>query len=311
MSNRRILYFSKNFAEPMGGVKTAYNHVRVLLDNGFNAAIILCGPNDDHSNSANVPELTFDENMKFQRDDIVVLPEGWRDYIRIFGASPLRTIVFCQNNYYVYDGLGDSRNHEELGIDRVFGGSQFITKSLEKQLGYKNMAIVPYAIDPEIYRSLEKSRQIAYMPRKMPLEARFVRGEFKRLFPHFADIPWVIIDKMTEGEVAAIMGESAVFVSFNRLDALGLPPLEAMSSGCILAGFLGGGGAEYATHENGFWCDPEDWHGAAEAAAAALEAFGTEVGAKMIRHGHDAVAHYSVRNMKDALLKFWDHEITL
>jgi glycosyltransferase involved in cell wall biosynthesis len=320
LNNKRIFYLSANFQNVSGGVKTAYIHVRVLLDNGFNASIVLCGP-DSHIrgadrnryflNSADVPELTLDENMTFHKNDIVVLPEGWGDYIKHFGATPLRTIVFCQNNYYIYRGLGNARNYEELGIDRVFCGSEFMTKSLKEQLGYENTPIVPYAINPKIYRPLEKSRQIAYMPRKMALEASFVEGEFKRLFPHFADVPWMKIDKMAEVKAAEIMGQSMVFVSFNRLDALGLPPLEAMSSGCILTGFLGGGGVEYATHENGFWCDPEDWRGAAEAVAAALEAFGTEVGANMIRHGHDTAARYSARNMKDALLRFWGHEVTL
>ncbi|MDA1310901.1 MAG: hypothetical protein O2985_15005, partial [Proteobacteria bacterium] len=215
------------------------------------AAIVLCDSDSNNWNSMDVPEFTFDPRMTFQRNDIVVLPEGWHNYIERFGSSPLRTIVFCQNSYYIYDGLGDARSYEELGVDRVFCGSEFMAKGLKEQLGYENTPMVPYAIDPEIYRPLGKLRQVAYMPRKMPLEAGFVRGEFKRLFPDLADVPWVKIENMAEAEAATVMGESAVFVSFNRLDALGLPPLEAMSSDCILAGFLGGG-AGGVWHRS--WC---------------------------------------------------------
>ena len=44
----------------------------------------------------------------------------------------------------------------------------------------------------------------------------------------------------------------------SRLEGFGLPPLEAMASGCLVVGFTGFGGLEYATKENGFWCGEDD-----------------------------------------------------
>jgi glycosyltransferase involved in cell wall biosynthesis len=34
-------------------------------------------------------------------------------------------------------------------------------------------------------------------------------------------------------------------------------PAEAMASGCIVVGYTGTGGLEYATPQNGFWFSPE------------------------------------------------------
>ena len=309
MKNRRILYFSRNFGSPSGGVKTAYRHVRILRENGFDAAILLTTVEDADPNGADVPEIIFEPTMPFDTSDIIVIPEGWHNHIVRFGSSPLRTIIFCQNHFYIHDGLQDARDYEELGVDRVFCGTAFIAQGLRDELGYENTTIIPYAIDAARFTPRVKLRQIAYMPRKMPTEASFVQGSFKRRYPLYQEIPWVKIVDMEEADVARILGESAIFVSFSRLDGLGLPPLEAMASGCILTGFLGNGGAEFATPQNGLWCAPEDWRGATDAIASAVDAFGTETGDHLVQEGIKTAAHYSDQSMRDALLTFWSDEL--
>jgi glycosyltransferase involved in cell wall biosynthesis len=58
---------------------------------------------------------------------------------------------------------------------------------------------------------------------------------------------WILvpIHDMHESEVAAILRESAIFLSFSQREGFGLPPLEAISCGCIVIGYHGGGGEEY------------------------------------------------------------------
>jgi glycosyltransferase involved in cell wall biosynthesis len=80
----------------------------------------------------------------------------------------------------------------------------------------------------------------------------------------------VPIDGMTRQQCADVLRQSAVFASFSHLEGLGLPPLEAAACGCIVAGFTGGGGQDYATPSNGFWVDEGDHEGFAHALDAAL-----------------------------------------
>ena len=47
-------------------------------------------------------------------------------------------------------------------------------------------------------------------------------------------------------------------------------PLEAMASGCIVVGFHGSGGLEYATDANGIWLRPDHLEAAADALAQAV-----------------------------------------
>jgi glycosyltransferase involved in cell wall biosynthesis len=67
-------------------------------------------------------------------------------------------------------------------------------------------------------------------------------------------IPWIAIDNADEAKVANLLGESAIFLATSLYEGFGLPPLEAMACGCVVVGFHGYGGLEYARPDNGFWC---------------------------------------------------------
>lgn len=96
-----------------------------------------------------------------------------------------------------------------------------------------------------------KEKIIAYMPRKRPVEAAFIKDIFRYTYPEYDDWQWHAIDNVSEAEAAAVMARAGVFLALSRLESLGLSPLEAMASGCIVAGFTGIGGQEYARPENG------------------------------------------------------------
>ncbi len=55
----------------------------------------------------------------------------------------------------------------------------------------------------------------------------------------------VRIERMSEAEVAAALRTSYLFLSMNRADGFGLPPAEAIASGCRVIGFHGMGGREF------------------------------------------------------------------
>ena len=70
---------------------------------------------------------------------------------------------------------------------------------------------------------------------------------------------------MDEAQVARLLGESEILLSLSQRESLGLVPLEAMSCGCLVAGFHGQGGLEYTSLGNGFWFGSDDELGVAEA----------------------------------------------
>ena len=107
---------------------------------------------------------------------------------------------------------------------------------------------VRQAIDPGTFYSGDpKTRSIAYMPRKRPDEAKEVlailgaRGALEGW-----DLTPII--NRSEAETAEILRRASVFLSFSHREGYGLPPAEALASGCVVAGFHGFGGRDISPH---------------------------------------------------------------
>lgn len=306
-SRRRIIYLSRRFGYPLGGVKISYRHVELLRKNGFDAYILLVNQDDDKFVDVKVPELRPGRDFAVRPNDVYIVPEPWAPQLRHVGALENPSYVFVQNHYYMYHGLRGARSYQELGISGVFCCGDVIADALKKQL-HVDAGVVHNGIDLGLYRPLEKKRQIAYMPRKMRKGAFYAQSCFRQRFPELADVAWVEIDKMTEAEVVRHLGESPVFLTLGRMEGFGLPPLEAMASGCAIVGFHGDGGREFATKDNGFWCDPEDWDAVVEGLGSAISDF-DKGNHRMIEAGKATAASYGLDRMERELVAFWDQEL--
>lgn len=308
-SAHRIIYLSKHFGYPLGGVRIAHHHVEILRRNGFDARILLV----DGQRDAYFPGLDGEATMalpfKVERGDLIVIPEPWDGFIRRFSTQPVRRYVFCQNHYYIFPGLGTCRNYAEAGIDTVFCCSEVIAAFLTGVMGLSRAPIIHNAIDHAVFSPRPKRRQIAVMPRKMKVEAQFIAGCFRLRHPDLADVPWIDIVDMPEAEVARILGESAVFLALGRNEGFGLPPIEAMASGCLVVGFTGDGGRSFATPENGLWCQPEDWLGCTDLLAQALREFDADGGRRRVAAGTATASAYTLDRMERELVAFWDAEV--
>ena len=131
---------------------------------------------------------------------------------------------------------------------------------------------MPYGIDTGVFKPAQTKREaIAYLPRKRPIEANYLRNSFRHAFPDLRGWDWWPLVNESEANVAAAMGEAGVFLSLGRLESLGLTPLEAMACGCIVAGFTGIGGQEYASPANGFWAAEDDFPSCIKQLRAAVE----------------------------------------
>ncbi|NQW10020.1 MAG: glycosyltransferase family 4 protein [Alphaproteobacteria bacterium] len=307
---RRIFYLSKHFGHPLGGVRIAYHHVAVLNRHGFDAAMLLVDGMKDNFFDTNVPVARLSPEHVIRPTDIYVIPEPWKYCLQRFAEFPVRRLVFCQNHFYLYHGLEDRWSFDDYGVHQVFCCSEVIAQYLQDIFDLKDVPIIHNGIDHDVFRPAPaKKRQIAYMPRKMKVESIFIRETFRRRHPQYADVPWVQITNRTEAQVGGILGESAVFMALGRIEGFGLPPLEAMASGCIVVGFTGDGGRSYATAENGLWCTPEDWMGTADALAQALGDFDRDGGRCWVEAGRVTADQYTLDRMEREIVAFWEAEV--
>lgn len=305
----RIIYLAaKNYEQPSGGVKQIFRCVERLAALGYNAMV---GVSDAAKRPAwieqSAPLLDLSQPVTVTPRDHVVLGELEGGHMRRLTNS--RRHIYVQNHYYVYNALENAFDWSALGIRDVIASSSEIARYLERTFKLTDVPIIPYVIDAKLFApASERRMQIAIMPRKRPLDATFLIGTFRRRHQHYADVPWVVLQNMSETRVAEELSRSAVFLSLSFREGFGIPPLEAMAAGCLVAGFTGGGGDSYATPENGLWAEDGDLEGCVDQVARALDICreqGTAY-AERRKAGHATVAAHDQASMDRALKAYWD-----
>lgn len=291
-----------------GGHHVIVDHVAALRALGLRAyALYLPRGGEVKRFACSAPVLLMGQHFQTKAGDVVVVPEPWRAVLKYFSDKPCRKIIHCQNPYYIFHAFADIRAIESAGYREMLSCSGYTTEML-RRFGFRHpIHTVRPALAPEFEpATAPKALQIAYMPRKRGNEAVFVIGLFKSLYPEYRDIPWVPIQDTSRAGVAAIMRASAVFAAFGFTEGLGLPPLEAMACGCLVAGFDGLGGADYSRPDNGFWVAEGDYFGFVHQVATAVQASQTPLWRQDLRtHCDQTLAPYSPSRFKAALTQAW------
>jgi glycosyltransferase involved in cell wall biosynthesis len=312
MTQRRIIYVLEHFPFPSGGVANIYRHVEILKAKGFAAYVALprTPPVDFYGTTA--PMLLHGGRPQPQAGDIWVIPEALTAYVKALAGAPVKRLMFCQNQYYLPFPARPGPGIAEFGVDGIVVCSQAVRKFFADVYGVPDLPILPCAVDPARFAPARtKRRQVAFMPLKLPADGPFIEAMLKRLYPRHGDIPWVAIKGVTQAAAARTLGESAVFLSLSCRESFGLPPLEAMASGCLVAGYHGDGGREYMTEQNGWWADMGDWRTCVDGLAAAFDLLdrGGEPLDAHRRAMAETVARYSPQNLEETLVAFWRQEL--
>ncbi|WP_029008265.1 glycosyltransferase [Azospirillum halopraeferens] len=301
----RVYYFVEQ-GRIAGGIKVAYRHVATLRRHGIDAVVV-------HARAErpawfpvpDVPVLAV-AGLSFTADDVVVLAEDARHSLRHPAIGPARKVVFCQNHFYLAGGLHGAPDLRRFGVEAVVTSGDVITAFIRRRLPGLPVATVHLAIDPALYRPAPaKALQVAVIPRKRPHEFRYIRDLLRHEHPDLCAIRWVVLENAREDQVAHVMAESAVFLSLARLEGVGLTGLEAMACGCAVTGFLGDGGREFATPDNGWWARDEDCEDAVRQLAACLAAVRDGTAAPRIAAGRATAARYTPQREEAELLAFW------
>ncbi len=266
--DQRIFIMSPDDTGPIGGVKQIYRHVDVLNKFGIKAWVLHRKKGFRCQWFVNrTPTISWSE-FQWKDDDILVLPEifGQRmaKSLRIEKHSTfinrsryweediaqIRKVIFNQNAYNTFARYGfDPQDLDTPYVDRSVLATIVVSEDsreyLQSVFPHHPIHRIHNAIDSRLFPyQQQKKKQICFMPRKHREEAQEVINiaKFRTGLGDFSIVP---IENRNESEVAGIMKESLVFLSFGYPEGFSLPPAEAMSCGCIVIGYHGGGGREY------------------------------------------------------------------
>ena len=259
----QIVFFCPPVATINGGIKHIFRMAEYLRQTGHDAVVFEQQAQRPGWFASTVPVCDQSILRPFDADkdnQIYVLPEDQPHILADFAKFPQRKVIYSQNHFYGALGIGEAQSYADYGVTHMLCSSRTIYDHCCDRHPSLIAAIIPCSIEPAIFKpAAEKRNIIAYMPRKRAIEATYIRDMFCFTYPHYRDWLWQELSGLNESDVAVAMGKAKVFLSLSRLEGFGLTPLEAMASGCVVAGFTGIGGRDYATNENGFWAAEDDF----------------------------------------------------
>jgi len=252
----RIVFLVPEVRGPTGGVKVICEHAARLREQGFDAWLYLpSGSNADSFWDLQVPALP---DWRPAADDLVIVPEVMPGAsiadVRRHGC---RIVLLVQNWITAHECLTGWPDPGTPPFDAVIAVSRVTQELAQRYLPQLPCWTVPPAVPlfaaPIPSGEGAAQEAIAIMPRKRPADAAYLRRMWPIAFPDLADVPWVEIDDLSHAEVMARLRRARYFVSLQDREGFGLPALEAMAAGCLVLGFTGLGGDEYANADNGVW----------------------------------------------------------
>lgn len=320
MVNRILYTLPQRMPSPAGGVTVTNRHVQHLLHLGY--PVYLLPPN-----GVDLPLWLEQPAPVWQGprhvigvNDVVVFGEYSRKIYEYLSTNEQRakSVYFCQNHFglqAVRSPYGEDRLNPIISrknTDCVMVVSHVSAVEVAHQVADVPIAVIPPEIADDQFRDQEKQKKIAYMPRKWPQVSEQILRRFRFRYPDHDDYEFIKIDGVSASRVASTLATAEIFLSLSRREGLGLPPLEAMASGCLVTGFDGEGGKDFATKDNGIWCPDGD----VEACVEGLHQLCLSAKRRDRAYHHRRAAgfatakRYGRHNFETKLTTFWQRFLT-
>lgn len=199
-------------------------------------------------------------------DDIWLIPEGWPHALLPGLRASCRTVIYVQNWAYFLSEWPAGLEPANLPVHYV-AVSHPVAWHIREVTG-RHAELLRPGIDTSLFHpaaekadSIQTKPVIGWMPRKNKALARQIREIMtaRCAFRHNTQPTWVEIASMTQTQVAETLRRCDIFLATGFPEGCPLPPLEAMASGCLCAGFSGFGGWDYMREPSA--CSLEDQSG--------------------------------------------------
>ncbi len=182
-------------------------------------------------------------------EDVWLVPDGWVNALSLGFHAKARNVMYCQNWAYLFDGLPEDVRWHDLPVEFV-AVSHPVALFMEEVLGERPPIIRPRIDEslffPPAHTLRTATIRMAYMPRKNSRLVKQIQRIIRERLPDvFQCMEWVSIQGKERAQVGEIMRTCQVFLATGFPEGCPLPPLEAMASGCLVAGYTGFGGWDY------------------------------------------------------------------
>ena len=338
-----IYVLCPDLKRPVGAIKGYYRYVDILNNNNFQAYILhsragfRCDWFQNETKIASIRHARIEElygriyyklfskrstrdiylqgggGDKIETSDYLVIPSALAELF-IHRSQGVRKVIFNRNcrtktfTHFEDRSQAFDNPYVHPDVSGIIAVSEDTKQYMEFAFPDKSVHRHYNSIDSDKFCfSSAKKKQICYMPRKnredvvQVLNMLSLRGKVDG----FAFVP---IENKTETQVAEILRESLIFLSFGYPEGCPRPPAEAMASGCIVVGYHGWGGREYFDPEYSYPIEYGDIVNFVATTEEVVAAFSYEP-QKMIEKsckGATCIREtYSLRREEENVVSYW------
>jgi glycosyltransferase involved in cell wall biosynthesis len=232
--------------KPLGGVFIIYQHCEMLNRLGFFARPVHVDgrfsvdwfqhgltPLDEKSAQAEIGET-----------DIVICPEIIPAFAVPYRAR--RKVVFVQGWSLIDLALRDGRRYEDFGFTSALACSEYARRYLGERSALP-CAKVTNGIDLAVYvpsSSPPQPNRVMFLARRNAADGHAAIAMLPPELRQAVDLA-VVTGPVSRLEMARLYREADIFLAIGYPEGFAMPPLEAMASGCAVAGFTGRGADEF------------------------------------------------------------------
>jgi len=314
----KIFYFCHDHQNPRGGQKHAYKHVDILRRNGYDAYALHFKKGFRLTWFTNKTRVICWQEFKKRfrtAHDFIVLPE---DLQRKILAFPGKKIIFNRNVYFGYHDLGvagvDILPYLDPQLRAVMTVSTHNQRLLQCSFPRLCIRRVYNSVDPELFRFTppsQKKRLIVVCPVKSFKETVLMQqaliGRARQGRNVLASYRWAYLHGFNESELVGVLREALILLFLSRYEGLPMLPLEAMSSGTVVASYDAGPAREYLRKSNSLLApafDEKTLIYGIERAARLFEAHDPRL-QRLVLAASKTAAAYSPRRQEQSVLRFW------
>ena len=249
ISSSIIHYKKKKIAKYLLSFKKNFLHQDMEKNFGYNANEIEIVKNFTPARERSSIRIKHKNNFKFNpKTDFVIFPEIIAHFAKKFCLDKnIKYSIFVLGAYHMHQ-----TNNLKI-LDEVYEKSSFlidISNNTRKCLlnllpNYKKKIFrIDLSVDSRLFKTSKiKKNIITCMPRKLKEDFHLLKFFISKKIPKNWDL--VVLNNMTNKQIATKLSLSKIFLSFSSFEGLGLPPIEAAFAGNKVIGYTGEAGNDY------------------------------------------------------------------
>ncbi len=260
--SKTIAIFLPPLPQFSGGLVVLLQLGNRLASLGHAVEFVLYESDGGQSNALIYPHtdlpIKYWADVQLTADHVWLVPDGWTNALILGIQAGARCVMYMQSWCYGLRTLPDNVLWHQLPVDFVYV-SEPVRYCLQSITG-KDGPILRPTIDGTLFQPSSANTpedaqaaitdivRIAWMPRKNKIMGEQIKDALSQrmawLYPH-KKVQWVELHRIPHKEVGSILNTCHIFLATGFPEGCPLPPLEAMSCGCIPVGFHGLGGWDY------------------------------------------------------------------